>query len=234
MLTNFTRTRWAFLAIVILASSAQPAAATPPGILLSYAQPTEDGQHVFVMVCSDLYPTPESETSTQTEPSELLRLRQRYAKSGLYPIQPEESTPEAVWTIDWFSPAVLVSPSGEWLIDVYYTASRPSLLIYRGGELISSIDPNELSKASLSESDRPRPFNQFGGENITNSEFDEQASTVLLTLIDQTQAQVDLRTAQVTPQRSNDSHTPYPIHCRLGIDHSGRSRSGLVVVSTRI
>jgi len=100
--------RWLFQAFVILAFTV-PLFADSPRPQCSYSTSVGDDK-IFVMLATNV--EHDCQSSGDQKRNEAKTLRAKYPSSGLYP---KDST-NAIWTADWYSFRVLISPDGKYVI----------------------------------------------------------------------------------------------------------------------
>lgn len=99
------------LLIFLATCFALKVSADSPATLCSYSEPTGDKQHVFVMLATKT----DNECLSQGEArrSEVVLLREKYDRSGLYRINDPKNP---LWTVEWYSFKVFLSPDGKYLV----------------------------------------------------------------------------------------------------------------------
>ena len=148
-----------FFALLLISLSASTAFGDKPVPPHSYTIVSADRRYLFVM----LAPTLDNDKSfrPQEKSTEALKIRKRYAKSGLY-LNDGSTVP--LWTVDWYATAVVLPSDGVHLIRkgpwastssdeaLTFFASGKELKAYKVKDLISltSLLPHSVSHLSNS------------------------------------------------------------------------------------
>jgi hypothetical protein len=126
--------------VTAIAAPAMGDSMSPP---FSYAKPTPDGRHVFVMI-SPLSPQEEISSWNQETAAKIASVRKHYSRSGLYP---NDNSTTPLWTVDWYAYDVEPLSDGVHLVRPgSWASSRDDLAIsfLANGKLIRSYAVKDL------------------------------------------------------------------------------------------
>ncbi len=179
-----------FFALLLITLSASTAFGDKPVPPHSYTIVSVDHRYLFVM----LAPTLESDQSfrPQEKGAEALKIRKRYATSGLY-LNDGSTVP--LWTVDWYATAVVLPSDGVHLIRKgpwASTSSDEALTFFASGKELKAYKVKDLvSLTSL----LPHSVSHFEWEK--SIELDNERLILTVTTLHYDKFEFDITTGEI-------------------------------------